>query len=70
MNPALPAQFHALERDALGRLWVSSNMGVLRVELSELDRYLADPHRPPKYILFGEDEGMRSRNATVASKIR
>ncbi len=60
VNPALPVQFHALEMDALGRLWVSSNMGVLRVELFELDRYLADPRRPPKYVLFGEDDGMRS----------
>lgn len=60
VNRALPVQFHALELDALGRLWASSNVGVLRVELSGLDRYLSDPRRPPEYILFGEDEGMRS----------
>lgn len=60
VNRTLPVQFHALEMDALGRLWASSNVGLLRVALSELDRYLSDPTRPPEYLLFGEDEGMRS----------
>src|SRR5690606_19389624 len=60
VNRTLPVQFHALEMDALGRLWASSNVGLLRVALSELDRYLSDPTRPREYLLFGEDEGMRS----------
>lgn len=60
VNRVLPVQFHALELDALGRLWASSNVGVLRVALSELDRYLSDPRKPPEYLLIGENEGMRS----------
>lgn len=63
INRALPVQFHALETDASGRLWTSTNAGVLRVRLSELDRHLANPATEPDFMLFGEAEGMRSSEA-------
>jgi len=60
VNRVLPVQFHALERDAQGRIWSSTNAGILRLEPAELDRYLADPAAAPDFMLFGEAEGMSS----------
>lgn len=60
VNGTLPVQFHALELDATGRLWASTNAGVLRVALAELDRYLADPATPLEFTMFGEADGMHS----------
>lgn len=63
VNRVLPVQFHALELDFAGRLWASTNAGVLRVRLDELNRYLADPAATPDFTLFGEAEGMHSSEA-------
>lgn len=63
VNRLLPVQFHALELDAAGGLWASSNAGVLRVRRSELDRHLADPAAVPEFTLFREAEGLHSSEA-------
>jgi len=60
INRQLLAQFHAIEFDAQGRLWTSSNAGVLRVELAALARHLDGVDEALDYTLFGEAEGMRS----------
>ncbi len=60
INRQLVAQLHAIEIDGRGRLWASSNAGVLRVELARLARYLDDSDASLDYALFGEAEGMRS----------
>lgn len=60
INRQLVAQLHALEIDGRGRLWATSNAGVLRVELALLARYLDASAAGFDYALFGEAEGMRS----------
>ena len=59
-----PLTYGGFERD--GNLWINFRAGIVRVALSEMDAVAAGEKAEPKYALYDESDGMRSRAPNTA----
>lgn len=58
---------YAIVEDDLGSLWVSTNKGIYRIAKKELNDHAARPGAPLKSDLYGESDGMASRECNGGS---
>jgi signal transduction histidine kinase/CheY-like chemotaxis protein/ligand-binding sensor domain-containing protein len=66
LSPSVgPLTFGGVEMN--GELWVSFGNGVARIALAEIDRVLSGQKASPKFDLFDESDGMRSRAPSISS---
>jgi ligand-binding sensor domain-containing protein/signal transduction histidine kinase len=62
--PGLPRTIYGILEDASGRLWLSSQTGIFRVSLAQLDAYAAGSSHSIAVAAYGTADGMNIRECS------
>jgi|CXWL01.1.fsa_nt_gi diguanylate cyclase (GGDEF)-like protein len=61
-------RIHALQEDGLGSLWMSTNTGIYRVSIAELDAFATGGSTRPRFEPFRESEGVPAAEGNGGSQ--